>query len=658
MASSARAVVILGKETAGKVIVWVAQKGDNAAANVAPPLELSYYQYHDEGSFHHTICLLDSIPNLTIVHTATLQTPKKKEGERLAKLNEALQQALVDKDDGPADEEQRPAESLVQSHGSVAPVSVQTIQPMVKNILASESAYLHFCGNVDFQHEPTLCAGLKLCLEQQQAGDNMMISSIGPGTLMQSFLQLDATAADALLLWPPANAAQQFITGGHLATNSIYGLLAHSCCTSSGTGLLKKWLRQPLVDVVEIAARHDSVEYWLEHSVTRDALRLEGLKRIGTTDLRKLASTLSTPTALSTRRALMALYDLYLVAWQKLPGVVEQMATAENMPALSLDHHTTLVTALANLQPAIQLVEAVLDMDQAPREYLVQADYKEELQDVHTEIKNVQGDIQACFTAMNEEWAKLSGSSATNLVRLEETTDGGLQFRLADTNSSKILQQTAHITVHRLLKNGVYFSTTELTELCSHRQDLRNEYDRLQTEVVADAITVAATFAVVLERAAGALAALDVLTALAHTAAHRQYCRPVLLDRADQPVLELVGARHPCVELQEHVEFIPNDCTLGANGAFLLVTGPNSMYLCFVDDCYIQASRSHTSTSLFLQWVESRPIYAHWAPLCYWPKLDHSYLAPVQNSTYASTLSCCCGCIPPKLTPYYLKIYI
>jgi DNA mismatch repair protein MSH2 len=395
------------------------------------------------------------------------------------------------------------------------------------------------------------------------------------------------------LLWPPANAAQQFQTGGHMTTNSIYGLLAQACCTTTGKHLLKKWLRQPLVAADEIAARHDCVAYWHDHSVARDAVRLEGLKRIGTTDLRKLAATLSTATTkaaaaeggqqpLSTRKALVALYDLYLIAWQKLPGVVEQLAAAaaETMPVVCRDIYTTLVTAVTNLQPAIQLVEAVLDMDQAPREYLVQADYQDDLHDVHGDLQNVQSEIQACFAAMNEEWAKLSGSSATNQVRLEETTDGGLQFRLADTNSSKILQQTGHITVHRLLKNGVYFSTTELIELCSQRQDLRNEYDRLQQEVVEDAIKVAATYAVVLESAAGALATLDVLTALAHTAAHRQYCRPVLLDSADQPVLELVGARHPCVELQEHVDFIPNDCTLGANGTFLLVTGPNSTCLC------------------------------------------------------------------------------
>jgi hypothetical protein len=117
MASTSRAVVILGKETTDKVIVWVAEhKGDDTNGRGGGEVDLSYYQYHDEGSsFHHTICLLDSIANLTIVHTAALATtnttPKKKknnkESVRLAKLEMALRQSLVEQDVEAADQEQR-----------------------------------------------------------------------------------------------------------------------------------------------------------------------------------------------------------------------------------------------------------------------------------------------------------------------------------------------------------------------------------------------------------------------------------------------------------------------------------------------------------------------------------------------------------------------
>ena len=42
------------------------------------------------------------------------------------------------------------------------------------------------------------------------------------------------------------------------------------------------------------------------------------------------------------------------------------------------------------------------------------------------------------------------------------------------------------------------------------------------------------------------------------------------------PIAQLKEARHPCVELQENVEFIPNDISLVfGDSSFLLVTGPN-----------------------------------------------------------------------------------
>ena len=40
--------------------------------------------------------------------------------------------------------------------------------------------------------------------------------------------------------------------------------------------------------------------------------------------------------------------------------------------------------------------------------------------------------------------------------------------------------------------------------------------------------------------------------------------------------VQLKGARHPCVELQEGMDFIPNEFNLVfGESSFLLVTGPN-----------------------------------------------------------------------------------
>jgi DNA mismatch repair protein MSH2 len=69
---------------------------------------------------------------------------------------------------------------------------------------------------------------------------------------------------------------------------------------------------------------------------------------------------------------------------------------------------------------------------------------------------------------------------------------------------------------------------------------------------------VAATFLPVMEMASGLVAELDVLVSLAHVAAYApsEYVRPKVSQGGDVCVER---ARHPCLELQPDVAFVPND---------------------------------------------------------------------------------------------------
>jgi DNA mismatch repair protein MSH2 len=153
---------------------------------------------------------------------------------------------------------------------------------------------------------------------------------------------------------------------------------------------------------------------------------------------------------------------------------------------------------------------------------------------------------------------------------------------LPDTNDSKLLQSSelgSKVEVHRILKNGVYFSTKPLRQLASKKQDLSAEYDRYQRQVVEDAMNIASSYTATLQEVSRLVSHLDVLVALAHVAAYNAhgFCRPELTDSSDDGQgIHLVQGRHPCVELQENVDFIPNDMRLiFGQSNFLLVTGPN-----------------------------------------------------------------------------------
>ena len=88
---------------------------------------------------------------------------------------------------------------------------------------------------------------------------------------------------------------------------------------------------------------------------------------------------------------------------------------------------------------------------------------------------------------------------------------------------------------------------------------------------------MAHTFVEVWEGVAALLAEMDVLLGFAEVAvnAPTPYIRPQMLP-PDEGELKLVGCRHPCVEAQEGVDFIKNDCCMQRGESwFQIITGPN-----------------------------------------------------------------------------------
>jgi DNA mismatch repair protein MutS len=95
----------------------------------------------------------------------------------------------------------------------------------------------------------------------------------------------------------------------------------------------------------------------------------------------------------------------------------------------------------------------------------------------------------------------------------------------------------------------------------------------LEQHVFAELLDAVATRHPTLARTADALAALDSLAGLAGVAHRRGWVRP-RLTRA--PAVRIRGGRHPVVEAVSGEPFVPNDATLDADDAQLLIlTGPN-----------------------------------------------------------------------------------
>jgi DNA mismatch repair protein MSH2 len=597
------------------LVAWTVRRGANGVYH------LTYYNYIEDppvdrtaaAAFAHTAALLQKLAPVSVVHVCSEEKrPTASAGGVLRSLVQWLESELPVVEASQDDLTKR-----VQQH-STSPVSADCLgrlAGLLQNMQHGSSS-LQTAGDLEFQSNTCLRKCLVFTFQQTGLWDAAGTTSDHGSVVIQSghlesCLSADRTAAAALHLWPPAGGwGGAHHAGGQTHSQSVAGVLAAPLQTVAGHRLLECWLRQPLVSLPAIVERQEAVAVLVQRSVGRDAIREQGLRLFKQGDAFKLVCRLAeyataqdngsdgpgedanmetASFSTTTRKALQTLYELYLVSSQKLPLLLEQVERAlvdeDHTSRLLLDQvMTPLRLGLSELERSVDLCTAVLDLNAAPREFLVKPEYKEELLELQQELVAVQAELEACHEQMNETWSDISGT--TNAVKLE-TTAGDCrewQFRLVNTNDSKLLQQQlgSSVIVHRLLKNGVYFSTKQLRHLTTKKQDLCAEYDRHQRQVAMDALKVAATYSGVLAKVGHAVALLDVLTALAHVAAYSPhgYCRPILTDGDDDNMgLQLTGARHPCIELQENMEFIPNDVRLAfGDASFLLVTGPNSTW--------------------------------------------------------------------------------
>ncbi|MHB1102464.1 MAG: DNA mismatch repair protein MutS [Devosia sp.] len=168
--------------------------------------------------------------------------------------------------------------------------------------------------------------------------------------------------------------------------------------------------------------------------------------------------------------------------------------------------------------------------------------------------------------------------SETDVRSLKIRHNGVLGYfvEVPAAHGTKLLEEPhRQAFIHRqTLANAMRFTTAELAELegriaRAHQAALEIEaaiFDRLCAAVLIETDT--------LRTIADALAALDVVAALAHLAATRNFTRPKI---DDSMAFSIEAGRHPVVETNVRAEnhvFVANDCNL-SDGALWLVTGPN-----------------------------------------------------------------------------------
>ncbi|KAF1816152.1 DNA mismatch repair protein MSH2 [Eremomyces bilateralis CBS 781.70] len=376
---------------------------------------------------------------------------------------------------------------------------------------------------------------------------------------LSQYMKLDASAVRALNLMPgPRDGAK---------TMSLYGLLNH-CKTPIGSRLLAQWLKQPLMNVEEIERRQQLVEAFVEDTALRQTMQEEHLRSIP--DLYRLAKKFQRKAA--NLEDVVRTYQVSI----RLPGflgLLDAVMDERYQDALEKEYTTKLREYSNSLAKLQEMVETTVDLEALDNhEFIIKPEFDDSLRTIRKRLDKLKYE-------MGVEQRKIAQDLDLDMDKklfLENHRVHGWCLRVTRAESSCIRGKRQYQECSTQ-KNGVYFTTSTLQAYRREFDRLSETYNRTQSGLVNEVVGVAASYCPVIEKLAGVIAHLDVIVSLAHVSVHAPtpYTRPKMHARGTGNTI-LKEARHPCMEMQDDVQFITNDVTLErSKSEFLIITGPN-----------------------------------------------------------------------------------
>ena len=193
------------------------------------------------------------------------------------------------------------------------------------------------------------------------------------------------------------------------------------------------------------------------------------------------------------------------------------------------------------------MVETTVDLDALDRhEFIIKPEFDDSLRIIRKKLDKLKHDMELEHQKVGDD---LNQDTEKKLF-LENHRVHGWCFRLTRTEAGCIRNKKAY-QEHSTQKNGVYFTTSSLSQLRREHDQLSQNYNRTQSGLVSEVVTVASSYTPVLESLAATLAHLDVIVSFAHVSVHAPlpYVRPTInpRDTSNPQTTVLTAARHPCM---------------------------------------------------------------------------------------------------------------
>jgi DNA mismatch repair protein MutS len=331
---------------------------------------------------------------------------------------------------------------------------------------------------------------------------------------------------------------------------TLLGVMDH-CVSPMGSRLLSRWLLAPLLDIRSIEDRQDAIALFLDRSSLRNELAGE-LKPCA--DLERLVSRLNERKARP--RDLKSLSQ----ALALLPGIRNLLTEVEGGEIGRLRDSIDELTEIRKL-----LEEALLD--ELPAHLyegnLIRPGFDSELD----RLRSLSEEGRDWILSLQDKERKRSGIQK---LKIGYNRVFGYYIEIGKSHVDKVPED---YIVKQTLTSSQRYATPELKS--REEEILGAEEKRIQREKeIFESLRARSwEFRETIQSNGRHLAALDLLASLAELASLQRYQRPVL---EQEPVLEILGGRHPVVEMLQDENFIRNDLEMHPERhQITLLTGPN-----------------------------------------------------------------------------------
>ncbi|CAM9431775.1 unnamed protein product, partial [Ascophyllum nodosum] len=416
---------------------------------------------------------------------------------------------------------------------------------------------------------------------------------------LRKYMHYDAAASKAMGVFPSrtrfrlAAALGHGDPGSNTSDFSLFSILNRTC-TAMGSRRLKgqvvarccnaySWLQHPLVDLKAINQRQAMVQTLCNEKALVDTLQKgHGMLR-GMPDLDKIVQRflrkpvrVTLATLLGVYRAVMRLASVAAALSGAIDGSNTHDKSTEDLDGsllLRKFYVSPLQQAVSDLSKFQSLCEEVIDLEHmresGGKQIRVRQSFHEDLERLGQDLDRARSSMVEVLREVEKE-----AKAGAGKIKLEFSAVHSNHLRVTKKDQGLVGKCKAALTLS-VQKAGVLFTTDRLRSVDARATRLKSQYEDVQSKIVDQAITVAATYAPVLSSAAKVISEIDVLVALAVCAHTWDWCRPTLLPVGSQ-VIKMKELRHPSVEASRgSSNFIPNDVELTHDGRLAIVTGPN-----------------------------------------------------------------------------------